>query len=384
MQMKNQKKWQTSALKETQLSSFFLGILVLFAFGFVLHQLKSIFIPLMVSVLLSFVFDPMVNFLQHLKVPKFLALLITLIFVFIFFYLLGVIIYASIAAFTEEFPKYQFKFIAVYQKILGALEIPKEDVTNYLKQVNWSDLWKNFSVSSFITSIAGSFISFLTNLLLVLIFTIYIMLGKQHFINKIEKAFPGPQSGKIATIAKNINKGVQKYLVAKTMISLVTGIIVTMILLIFRIDFAIVWGLFTFLLNFIPTIGSIVATMPPILVAFFQYGSIFPAIWVTLLLIGTQMTMGNIIEPRVMGKSLNLSPLGVMLSLIFWALIWGPVGMVLAVPISSAAQIISANIDKLRPLSVMLGGEEILSEESNGSIVSDINDSVEKVPLRRF
>ena len=357
MLSEEQKQGRASGLKESRLATFFLAVLVVFAVGFVLHQLHSIFKPLMIAVFFSFVFEPTVNFLTKIKIPKFFAFLITIIFVFVIFYLLGLIIYASVASFSEEFPKYQTKFTNFYQGILGILEIPHDQVQTYIKGIKWTELWKNLSVNSFLSSTVGSFISFLTNLFLVLLFTIYIVLGKEHFINKIQKAFPEKQSGKIYQVIKNINIGMQRYIVAKTLISLGTGILATVILLIFGVDFAFVWGLFTFLLNFIPNVGSTIATIPPILVSFFQYGSIFPVLWIAILLIATQMTMGNIVEPRVMGKSLNLSPLVVIVSLIFWAFIWGPVGMVLAVPISSTIQIICANIDSLKPISVFMGGE---------------------------
>jgi len=351
---------QLATLRETRLITLFLGLLVLFAFGIVLHQLDTIFKPLMIAIFLSFVLEPLLNLLIRIRVPRILALIITLIVVFIFLYLLGLIIYASVASFTAEFPRYQVKFIKMYQDIIGMLEIPHERVHAYFKQVKWTELWKQFSISSLLSSTAGSFISFVSNLFIVLILTIYLVLGKEQLLKKIRIAFPSDQSKRISSIIRNINIGIQKYLGTKTFISLGTGAIAAIILLIFDVDFALVWGLLTFLLNYIPNIGSIIATIPPIFVAFFQYGSFFPAIWVAILLIATQMTMGNLVEPRMMGKSLNLNPLVVIVSLIFWAIIWGPVGMVLAVPIASAIQIICANIDTLKPISIIMGGNEDL------------------------
>ena len=358
MLIRDQKQWRDLTLRENKLTSFLLAILVIFAVGFVLHQLQVIFKPLLIAVFFSFIFEPMVNFLTKIKIPKVFAFLLSLIFVIVIFYLIGLIIYASVASFSEEYPKYHVKFINLYKSLLGTLQIPHDQVQIYFKQIKWSDVWQNLSVSSFLSTTAGSFISFLTNLFLVLLFTIYIVLGKEHLINKIRKAFPGERSEKISLIIKNINSGMQKYLINKTLISLATGVVAAIILLIFRIDFAFIWGLFIFLLNFVPNVGSTIATIPPILVSFFQYGSTFPTVWIAILLLATQITMGNVIEPRVMGKSLNLSPLLIIVSLIFWAFIWGPVGMLLAVPISSAIQIICANIDSLKPISVFMGGED--------------------------
>jgi len=353
----NRKQWHVLSLRESKLTTFFLAILVIIALGFVLYQLRSIFKPLSIAIFLSIIFGPMVSFLMRLKIPKIFAFIITLVVVFVMFYSLGLIIFSSLASFSEEFPKYQVKFNNLYRSIIGGLEIPHEQVKAYIEKIKWANVWEDLSLTSFLTSTVGSFISFLINLFLVLLFTIYLVLGKEHLMSKVGKAFPAEKADKTYQIFKNINTGVQRYLVAKTLISLGTGILAAVILLIFDVDFAILWGLLTFLLNFIPNIGSAIATIPPIFVAFFQYGSIFPALWIAILLLATQMTMGNFVEPRVMGKSLNLNPLVVIISLIFWGFIWGPVGMVLAVPISSTIQIICSNIDSLKPVSVLMGGE---------------------------
>lgn len=342
---------------ENRLIVFFLGILVLFAVGFILYQLQTIFKPLFIAVFLSFVFEPLVNIFTRIKIPKFLAFIISLVLVFFVIDLLGIVIYASIESFTEEFPKYQDKFNGLYSGVLGILKIPHSEVQNYFDNIKWTDLWQKASLTSILGSTVGTFINFLANLFIILLFMVYIVLGREHFIKKIEKAFDDERSDKVYHIFMNINSGMQHYLVAKTAISLGTGIIATIILLLFGVEFAFVWGLLTFVLNFIPNVGSIIATVPPILVAFFQFGGVFPAVWVGVLLFGNQIIIGNLVEPRVMGKSLNLSPLVVIIALIFWGFIWGPIGMVLAVPISAAIQIICANIDALKPVAVFMGGD---------------------------
>ncbi|MBN2009441.1 AI-2E family transporter [candidate division KSB1 bacterium] len=351
-------QWQVSSLRESRLTTFLLGILVVLAVGFVLLQMASIFQPLMIAIFLSFIFEPMVNALTRIKIPKVLAFLITLVFVFAIFYLVGLLIYASVASFTDEFPKYQVKLIDMYKSFINKVEIPDEQVRDFFRQIRWSDLLQKFSINAFLSATIGTFLNFLTKLFLVLLITIYIALGREHMLNKVKIAFPDDRSTTIYNVIHNINIGIQKYLITKIIISLGTGVIATIILFVFGVDFAIVWGLLTFLLNFIPNVGSIIATIPPILVSFVQFGSFLPTMWLTILLTGTQLTMGNFIEPRLMGKNLNLSPLVVIISLIFWAFIWGPVGMVLAVPISSTIQIICANIDTLKPIAIFMGGDD--------------------------
>ncbi len=293
--------------------------------------------------------------MRKIKIPKAIAFLIVMLVTFVLFYLMGLLVYSNINAFIEEFPQYQTKINDFYLSILGMLKIHEEQVNQYYSQINWAELLQKLSIPNILSSSVGSFINFLANLFLILLFTIFLLLGREHLLTNVDEAFPGRRAAKFRSVFKNINQGMQRYLVTKALISLGTGLCAAIILLIFGVDFAWIWGLLTFLLNFIPNIGSVIATLPPILVAIFQFGGLFPAVWVAILLVATQMTWGNVIEPAVMGKSLNMSPLVVIISLIFWGFIWGPIGMILAVPISSTIQIVCANIDSLKSISILMG-----------------------------
>lgn len=353
----NEKKKPTpvTTIQESKTTKILLGTLVLFAVGFILHLLGSIFKPLLIALLFSFVLDAPIKLMRKIKIPKIIAIIVVLIITFVLFYLIGLVIYSNIDLFVAEFPKYQTKFNNFYLKILESFKIPQENVIQYYSQINWSELLQKLSIPKLLSSSVGSFINFLANLFLILLFTIYILLGREHLLSRIAQAFPGERSDKFYRVFENINRGVQKYLVAKAIISIGTGLTAAIVLLIFGVDFAWIWGLLTFILNFIPNIGSVIATLPPILVTIFQFGGLFPAVWVAILLIATQMSWGNIVEPAVMGKSLNMSPLVVIVSLIFWGFIWGPIGMILAVPISSSIQIVCANIESLKPISILMG-----------------------------
>ena len=348
---------QTPGYRDSKTIKISLGILVLIAMGFILHILQSIFKPLFIAIILSYLFEPLIKLMRRIKIPKAIAIFLVLIITFMFFYLIGLVIYSNINTFTEEFPKYQTKINGLYLKIIGSLKIPHEDVVEFYSQLNWSNVLEKLSIPHIVSSSVGSFINFIANLFLVLLFTIYILLGREHLTSNIEKAFPAERSKKICNVLENINKGVQKYFFAKSLISFGTGLSAVIVLLIFKVDFAWIWGLLIFLLNFIPNIGSIIATIPPILISIFQYGGFFPVIWIAILLVSIQVVWGNIIEPAVMGKSLNMSPLVVIISLIFWGFVWGPIGMILAVPISSTIQIICRNIDVLKPISILIAEE---------------------------
>jgi len=356
MKKKEQQK-QTSNFRDSRTIKISLAILVIIAIGFILHLLQSVFKPLFIALILSYIFEPLLKLMRRIKIPKFVAIFLVLIITFIFFYLVGLIIYSNVDAFKVEFPKYQEKFNKLYLSIIGFFKIPHAEVQQYYSEIDWAALLEKLSLPSILSSSVGTFFNFLANLFLILLFTVYIMLGREHFITNIGKAFPGERSETIYRVMDNINKGVQKYFFAKALISLGTGFLAAIVLLIFGVDFAWIWGLLTFLLNFIPNIGSVVATFPPILVAIFQFEGFFPAIWIGIFLISLQIVMGNVVEPLIMGKSLNMSPLVIIISLIFWGFIWGPIGMILAVPISSIIQIICSNIDSLKPISILIADE---------------------------
>ena len=155
-------------------------------------------------------------------------------------------------------------------------------------------------------------------------------------------------------IVKKVNAEINKYIITKTLISFLTGALVTFTLWLFNVEFAFIWGLLTFLLNFIPNIGSIIATLFPITFALVQFDNVMIVIWIAIILLGIQFVVGNVVEPKVVGKSMGISPVVVLFSLIFWGYVWGIVGMVLAVPIAVFIKIILDNISELKPLSVLM------------------------------
>jgi len=143
----------------------------------------------------------------------------------------------------------------------------------------------------------------------------------------------------------NIQHQIQRYLLTKTVISLLTALIGMGLMIAYGVDFVIVCGILLFVLNFIPNIGSIFASGIPMIICYMQSGLDLRTISFSLLIIMTQMLFGNVIEPKVQGDRMNLSPIMVLISLIFWAWVWGIVGMVLAVPITSAINIMLIQID---------------------------------------
>jgi predicted PurR-regulated permease PerM len=194
----------------------------------------------------------------------------------------------------------------------------------------------------------------LTNSFLILLTVVFILLEAAGMPNKLRMALSDADSS-LASFEKFVTS-VRQYLAIKTLVSLATGVIVAAGLLLLGLDYALLWGMIAFLLNYVPNIGSIIAAVPPILLAVIQLGPAY-ALIVALLYLGTNIVMGNAVEPRLMGKKLGLSALVVFLSLVFWGWILGPVGMLLSVPLTMIVKIALEVNDSTRWLSILLSSD---------------------------
>jgi AI-2 transport protein TqsA len=195
-----------------------------------------------------------------------------------------------------------------------------------------------------ISQSAGTAMSFVSIAALTVIFVVFLLMGRD--------------SARVRTgIAAEIDSSVRRYIATKFVISGITGILVWMILAMFGLRMAGLFGMLAFLLNFIPSVGSVIATLLPIPIAIAQFDSIWVIIGVVTVPGVIQMTIGNFIEPKVMGDGLQLHPASILLSLAFWGLLWGPVGMLLGVPITATIRIILMRFETTRPIGDMLAGK---------------------------
>ncbi|MCD6292187.1 MAG: AI-2E family transporter, partial [Deltaproteobacteria bacterium] len=230
----------------------------------------------------------------------------------------------------------------------------RESYAGFLSSLGGTDFK---SAGSFVKHLSGSFFAFLGNAIWVVLFMIFMLAEQDEFPKRIVKAFGQEASAPIIEALDRINKSVQDYLGLKTMISFFTGILVSLTLFLFGVPFAVLWGVLAFLLNFIPNIGSMISVIPPVLITLFQFGSISKTLSVLAVLIALQTVVGNFVEPKMMGKGLNLSPLTVLLSLLFWGWMWGIPGMLLSVPLTAAIKIAFEQIEATRPFAMMMAGK---------------------------
>ena len=343
--------------RKTNFIIILLGIIVLFISGITLLYLQNVLLPFIIAVLISIIFKPIVVFLESKKFPTAVALIIVVLTLAVILFLIGYLVYSQALAFSETLPKYEQKFQVIstsLQKTFGDL-VSSMGLRN--EDVNVNNILSFSAITQFAGNFASSFLNFIGNTVLVLLFMLFILGSTGDLTAKIRKGFSSGNAERISTVVDNISKSVRKYLVAKTAISLGTGSLFGIVTWLFGVDFPLFWAFLAFILNFIPNVGSLIATAFPSIFSLLQFDSIFTSIIMMLLLIAIQNIMGNGVEPKIFSNSLNLSSVLILVALIFWGWLWGIIGMILAVPLTATIKIVCENIPALRPISILMGGK---------------------------
>lgn len=222
--------------------------------------------------------------------------------------------------------------------------------------LNLATIFNEESMKNLATSVANGLVAFAGDSVLILLFLIFMVPGGEYFARKLRFAFDGVTTFDVVAVYRAVNEKVRRYLGIKTLLNAVVGILTYVVLLIWGVDFAELIALITFLMHYLPNIGSFLSTVIPGVVALVQFGSIGEAVLIVVILIVMQNVIGNIIEPKIMGTSLDLSPVLVLFALAFWGWMWGVVGMILSVPIMAVTKVVLENIPGTRPLAILMGG----------------------------
>jgi predicted PurR-regulated permease PerM len=349
-----------STARQTKVIAYLLGFISFVLFVYILMALREILIPFTIAIFLTYLFHPLVSYLRRYRVPKWVSLILIFIVVSGIYYLVGLLIISSLSSFPENMESYAANISKFLQQILSPFNLTVKEFAAILnlnlQQFDFSSVFQGLFKAGVIQNLISSFSSMLEDFFIMMIFWIFMILGKTQFEERVKIAFESNKTSVEHTI-NGFNTQLQSYIIIKTIISLIVAVVSTVIFLAFGIDFALIWGLLTFILNFIPNIGAFIATVAPIVIGLLEYGLGFTTISMTALLIINHSIMGNLVEPHYFGKQMDLSPVFVLFSLIFWGWIWGIVGMFLSVPIAAAMKILFSNIEPLKPVAVLMGSK---------------------------
>ena len=335
---------------------FLLLFMSIITAGVILKLTATVCIPVVVAVLLSFVFLPLVKRLtgKPLRLPWWGAILIVFVLFFFMVFAVGNILSANIARILSALPRYEERFMTIFQLIATEFNLPFDENLSIARNI-----WNNISsetLSRYAFGIGGTIYDLLRSFLLVMLFAAFLLAEMHLSQDKITYAFNGRNRTRMKRILSNIAAEVTRYISIKFVISLATGTLISLGLRLINLDFALFWGFAAFIMNFIPTFGSIISVAITTLFALLQfYPAPAPVIFVAVFSTAVNFVLGNIVEPRIEGRNLGISPFIILVSLSLWGWMWGFIGMVIAVPIMVILKIICENFSFLHPVAIFLG-----------------------------
>lgn len=312
-----------------------------------LRAAQSLVVPFMIALFLAIIASPGVSWLRRRRFPVAVAVLVVVLAMLAVMSAVGVLLGGSVNRFLAAIPQLQ-------EGIDGLVVSMAEFLQRFDIEAPPADLEAIVSPGSLMGWIGGglkALAALLSNIFMIMLIVVFMLLEGVWLPIKLRVAF-GPESAAVRQVDEAA-KQIQRYLAVKTVISLATGALVAVWTAVLGLDFALVWGLLAFLLNFIPTIGSLVAAIPAVLFALVQLGpGAAIAVAVGYLVVNT--LFGNIIEPSLVGRTLGLSTLVVFLSLVFWGWVLGTLGMLLSVPLTMIIKIILESNERTRPAALLL------------------------------
>ena len=324
---------------------------VFFLAGAAIKLAAPVVISLLLTVLLVYLIDPLVVLLTtRLRLRFWLAALISIVFFAAVFSGIGVLIVFDLPHFARSFPRFQEEILARAEGLLQGLETR----LGFTFAIDPFAELRTVPLRPILMGLARSSLRFLSEFTLIFFFAIILLLGKYRFIRTILTVFPRRHSI-VPIMLRHIDRHLRAFLGVKALVSLVIGLLTAVILVAFRVEFALTWGFLTVLLNFVPSLGPITAIALPTLITIIQYPGVVMPLAVVASLTLLHASISNFIEPRFLGERLDLSFFVIFLSLFFWGWMWGAAGVLLAVPVTASLKIVLERIPATSRVAMLLG-----------------------------
>ncbi|MBO4629592.1 MAG: AI-2E family transporter [Treponema sp.] len=337
---------------------FVLLFFAIILMGFLCKVLSSVLIPVAIAIFMALAFYPIVKNLEaKAKIKWVFGTLIVVLIVLVAIGSVSSILAKGVSTIASEYSKYENRFMSIYRLLAQQFNLEIDEDKSFI-----NNIWGILEVRQYVQDLALGFssgvLSLSKSLILILIMFAFLLLEIKAFKNRITNAVKVENKQTVLNISQQIGQDVVRFLSIKFFISLATGLLVFFASLIIGLDFPIVWAFLAFVMNFIPTFGSIISTLLTTLFALLQfyphYGKV---IFIFLFMLSVNFLLGNILEPRIEGERLGLSPFAILVSLALWGYLWGFIGMILAVPMTVIVKIFCENIPYLNIVSTILGNK---------------------------
>lgn len=333
-----------------------LMILAILALLVVLKLTASVLIPIVCAMFLYLLFVPLASKLDSAKVPRVISTVIVLLILFLILLVVFYIMSTVLATVAQLLPEYYNRLLQWDAMLTDTLrnrfesDIFQEKSLLGMFNINWSGM-----IGTLVSKASTIVLNLAKSIGLIFVYLLFLMIERGTFVQKVMKFYPDEQGRRISILVARIVREVERYLVIKTVISLATGICVGVMCYFVGYELYFLAGLIAFAFNFIPSIGSIVATILIVLLSAFQFlPSFIPILIILFGMFAIEMVIGNLIDPKVSGDQLNISPFMILVSLALWGYIWGVIGMLLSVPFVSILRIVSSHVRQLKFVELLL------------------------------
>lgn len=327
--------------------------------GYLLHVGKPFLQPFIIAVVFWYLIISFAKLLNHnykgFQLPQPLTLPLAIIMCGLFAWVTSNIIGSNMGQINAKLPEYRTNLTSITQNAID-FYFPNSEIEadNFLN----NNLFNNIDLNRLASDAARTAGGLAGKTVLIMVYVLFLLVEYKKIPQKLERiTAKGKNYGRTVDILKDISHDLNSYFKIKAAASVATGLVSYFVLLFFNVDFAAFWALLIFLLNFIPTIGSIVATAFPVLVALVQFEGGYQFFAIGGILIFIQILIGSILEPRFQGNTLNISPLVIILSLAFWATIWGVLGALLCIPIMAIMNIVLSKFESTQWVSLMISAD---------------------------
>ncbi len=339
-----------------------LGSITLVILGLIFFA--SIIKPFVIAILVWFIINQLKEALGKITIkgralPGSIRSILSFLIIFIFTYLVVELLIMNLQGIVASMPEYISNLNKYFDEISAFFNDPKyaDQLQKWINGLNFTGM-----ASDLVNSLSG----FSANVVIVLVYVIFFLIEDTSRKLKFESLFPkkGKEYKKFVNNLGDISHAIRSYIWQKTAISLITGVISYIILLVMGVEYAFLWSFLIFIFNFIPYIGPLISSLFPAIFAVLITSDLMQFVYVFAAMEGVQIILGNFVEPKMMGKGTNLGSVIVIVSLAFWGMIWGLVGMILAVPVTAVLVIILSQIPSTRYMAVLLSEKgEIMDME---------------------
>ncbi|WBU56113.1 AI-2E family transporter [Paracoccus sediminicola] len=315
---------------------------------------KSFLLPIIIAVISVYVLTAATEALRGLaltrRFPEWSLRAIVLAGFLVVALWLGGIMVSTAGEVSDRMPEYQANISGLYDQIT--------DMLGFTASPDLREVFDNLRASIPLEELAGVILGSISSaaglLFMVVVYAIFLMSERRGFAHKVAVALPGGRAERAGQIIAQINGAISDYIAVKTLVNAMLGLISFCAMWAIGVDFALFWAILIALLNYIPYVGSMLGVVFPVVLSMAQFGSVQTTLLIAALLTGAQMWVGNVLEPRMVGQRVNLSPFVVLVALALWSSVWGIAGAILAIPLTSIIAIIMRSFDSTRPFAVLI------------------------------